>query len=452
MALRAPSLPVPSWLLRRAPRRTVRLRLTLLYGGLFLLAGAVLLTITYVLVANSQAGNNASLVSRPGGGFAVSAGPAGPLAVPGFTQVPPKGAPFLIVAKRAHLPLPSPAQVKQAYYANAKQLKRSFQRVITGVRSSGLHQLLLWSGIGLAIMALASAALGWLMAGRVLRPLRTMTARARRISDHNLHQRLALDGPEDELKELADAFDAVLGRLEGAFDAQRQFVANASHELRTPLTLERAMVEVALADPEADADSLRLTCQRVLATGEQQERLIEGLLTLARSQRGLEENEPLDLREVSGHVLEAFTANRNGDGVSLDSDLGAAAVSGDERLVERLVSNLVDNALRHNVANGWVHVWTGVRGGRPTLCVANSGPTIVPADVDALLEPFRRAGADRARHRDGHGLGLSIVAAIAAAHGARLRASPRAEGGLDVEVSFGVCSECTSGASPAPVT
>jgi signal transduction histidine kinase len=398
---------------------SVRLRLTLLYGGLFLLAGAVLLTITYLLVANQVNGGTATFVTR-NGRLQITVGSAGPLSVPAGGQQ------FV-----------GPGLVAPPSAKDAGALRDTFQKVITGERSNELSQLLMWSGIALGIMALVSAALGWLIAGRVLEPLRTMTARARRISGDNLHERLALDGPEDELKELGDTFDAVLGRLEGAFDAQRRFVANASHELRTPLTLERAMVEVALADPHADAESLRLTCQRVLAAGEQQERLIEGLLTLARSQRGLDENEALDLAEVSSHVLEAFEAGRNGDGCSVASELTAASISGDERLLERLVANLLDNAVRHNVAGGWVRLRTGVHRGRPTLSVSNSGPIIAPGEVDALLEPFRRAGVDRARHRDGHGLGLSIVAAIASAHGAELSARPRGEGGLDVEVSFG---------------
>jgi len=443
MAASSLSLPVPLWLVRRAPRRTVRLRLTLLYGGLFLFAGAVLLTVTYLLVAGNQDVGPATIVTRDGQSF-VFAAPVGEVPVSGFINVQRK------LPAGTNLPLSGAAAVNGAAIGSragppiqfqrppaiAKRLRTTIQRVITGERSSNLHQLLLWSIIALGIMALASAALGWVVAGRVLAPLRTMTARARRISDQNLHERLALDGPEDELKELGDAFDAVLGRLEGAFDAQRRFVANASHELRTPLTLERAMVEVALADPDADADSLRLTCRRVLAAGEQQERLIEGLLTLARSQQGLEDNEPLDLREVSRHVLDAFEANPNGGGLRVESELTKAAISGDERLIERLVANLVDNAIRHNVSGGWVRVWTGVRDGHATLTVSNSGPTIEPADVDALLEPFRRAGPDRARHRDGHGLGLSIVSAIASAHGAMLSAGARSQGGLDVEVSF----------------
>ena len=408
-------------LAERLPRRSVRLRLTLLYGGLFLLTGAILLTITYALVANQVNGGEATFSTR-GGKLQVTVGSAPPL------PIPTGPATFLTRNPGSRIAPPSRGEVIQ--------LRNSLQKVISNERASELRNLLLWSGIALGIMAILSGVLGWLIAGRVLAPLRTMTARAKRISEDNLHERLALDGPEDELKELGDTFDDVLGRLEGAFDAQRRFVANASHELRTPLTLERAMVEVALADPDADAESLRRTCRRVLDAGEQQERLIEGLLTLARSQRGLQENEPLDLREVSSQVLTAFEANRNGDGCSIESELASAAISGDERLLERLLANLLDNAVRHNVPGGWVRVWTGVRDGRSTLGVSNSGPVIAPADLDSLLEPFRRAGTERARHRDGHGLGLSIVAAIASAHGAVLRTRARSEGGMDVEVSF----------------
>ncbi|HWF75080.1 MAG TPA: ATP-binding protein [Solirubrobacteraceae bacterium] len=415
----------------------MRLRLTLLYGGLFLLAGAVLLTITYLLVANQVSGGTATFTTS-GGRLQITVGSVGPLPVPAAART--------VLETGGSLPGPGagpgsgsgPGSGPGVGAEAGRVLRSTFERVIAGEHATELRQLLMWSGIALGFMALASAALGWLIAGRVLAPLRTMTSRARRISSDNLHERLALDGPEDEIKELGDTFDAVLGRLEGAFDAQRRFVANASHELRTPLTLERAMVEVALADPGADAASLRHACRRVLAAGEEQERLIEGLLTLARSQSGLEERELLDLQEISALVLEAFGGRSEGKERTVESELGHAVVSGDGRLLERLVANLLDNAARHNVPGGWVHVWTGVRDGRPMLAVANSGPVIAPGEVDALLEPFRRAGRERTRHRDGHGLGLSIVAAIATAHGATLRARAREGGGLEVAVSFGV--------------
>jgi signal transduction histidine kinase len=299
-------------------------------------------------------------------------------------------------------------------------------------RAAQLDALLTRSGVALGIMALVSIGLGWLMAGRALRPLRTMGARARGISERNLHERLALEGPDDELKELGDTFDGLLSRLENAFESQRRFVANASHELRTPITVERTLVEVALADPCANVESLRATCERVLAAGEGQERLIEALLTLARSQRGLDHSEPLDLAAVTAEVLQKAPV----DGVRVRSELGNARMSGDRALVERLVANLVDNALQHNVPSGWLEAQTGIRDGAPTLRVANTGPAIAPEQAADLIEPFRRLNGDRPRHRRGLGLGLSIVDAIASAHGAALIAKPRPGGGLAVEVRF----------------
>ncbi|HEX4282043.1 MAG TPA: ATP-binding protein, partial [Solirubrobacteraceae bacterium] len=288
------------------------------------------------------------------------------------------------------------------------------------------------------IMALASIGLGWVMAGRALRPVRTMSSRARGISERNLHERLALDGPDDELKELGDTFDGLLARLDAAFESQRRFVANASHELRTPITLERALVEVALSDPNASVDSLRETCRRVLASSEQQERLIEALLTLARSQRGLEHRAPVDLQELTAEVVRSIPSN----GVRIDTKLGAARTTGDSALVERLLVNLVENAVRYNEPDGWVEAWTGSREGKPTLEVSNSGPVVASDQVGELLKPFSRLDGDGAvasrngDGREGLGLGLSIVQAIADAHDAELTTTPRPEGGLTVTVRF----------------
>ncbi len=372
----------------RLPRRTVRLRLTLLYGGLFLISGVVLLAITYLLVARQSGA-----------------------VLPQFqAQIDGQN---ISVAMRAQM------QVQEKAAAVAQ-----------------LHQLLIQSGFALAIMAVASIGLGWLVAGRVLRPLRTITTAARQISASNLDQRLALDGPDDELTELGDTIDGLLGRLEGSFEAQRQFVANASHELRTPLARQRTLVEVALGAPGVTVRSLRATCERVLAAGEQQERLIEALLTLAHGQRGLERKESFDLAAVAGEVLPARHLEAQGRGLHVEALLGTAPASGDPRLAERLAANLVDNALRHNIAEGWVEVTTGTRAGRAVLSVANSGPVVPSAEVDRLFQPFQRLAADRVGHGDGHGLGLSIVQAIAAAHGATLSARPQPGGGLDVQVSF----------------
>jgi signal transduction histidine kinase len=382
---------------RWLPRRSVRLRLTLLYGALFLIAGAALLGITYALVAN-QTGKKTVVFQ-------------------GKVRQPGKAVGTRTLSIKPGAAIPGRSAIQYG------------ERVARDTRSQQLRELLTWSGVGLGGMALVSIALGWLMAGRVLRPLRTMTATTRRISEDNLHERLALTGPNDELKELGDTIDELLARLDSAFEAQRRFVANASHELRTPLTYERAMIEVALADPAANEESLREVCRRVLAAGEQQERVIEALLTLARSQRGLDRREPFDLAALA----EAAIANVE---LPVDADLRPAPAAGDPRLAERLVCNLVDNASRHNVPGGWVRVSTAGDGERSRLRISNSGPTIAPGEVDALLEPFRRAAPERSAHGHGHGLGLSIAASIAAAHGATLRLRARPEGGLEVEVSF----------------
>jgi signal transduction histidine kinase len=426
------------------PRRTIRLRLTLLYGGLFLLAGAGLLAITYGLVAgggsesrsvfvgNAAGTGTAQLPAVPPGFGAARHGTGQASGTVIYQQKTSSGA---VVEFRAYEGKVN-ATLQQVNSALRSVTTKANQQ-IAEVKGAQLSRLLTESGIALAIMALASIGLGWLMAGRALRPVRTMSSRARGISERNLHERLSLDGPDDELKELANTFDGLLGRLEAAFESQRRFVANASHELRTPITLERALVEVALADPNPTIDSLRDTCRRVLTASEQQERLIEALLTLARSQRGLETRGPVDLGEVSAEVVRAIPS----DGLRLDTDFGEAVTTGDPAMVERLVSNLVENAVRYNRPDGWVTAWTGMRNGRPTVEVANAGPPVDGAQLDELLKPFVRAngnGNGNGRLHDGHGLGLglSIVQAISDAHGARLSLTAPPEGGLRVTVAF----------------
>ena len=384
----------------RLPQRSVRLQLTLLYGTLFLVSGAGLLAINYVLVRARYTDN-----------FFVVAG----------TKVSDAGG---VVTAGAPPPVGA-VMSKQALIAGAENTS-----------TAALHQLLLQSGIALGIMAIASIWLGWLIAGRALRPLRTITNAARDISASNLHRRLALKGPDDEVKQLANTFDDLLGRLEASFDAQRQFVANASHELRTPLTLERTLVEVALADPDATVDTLRATCERVLAAGEQQERLIEGLLTLSRSQRGLDHREPFDLAAVAAEVVETRRPEAEARGLQIDARFEPARSSGDPRLGERLVANLVDNAARHNVPGGRVEIATATRGGKAVLTVINTGPVIRPDDLDRLYQPFQRLDTDRNGDQDGLGLGLSIVHAIAAAHGASLVTRAQPDGGLNIAVTF----------------
>ena len=427
-----PPPPPPSRFRFRAPR-TVRLRLTLLYVGLFLASAACLLVITYFLVAQQLPGTVTLRTS--GGGTAGTSSQV----VTGGTGAG-AGAGTGACAPPADGTLPTVAQMNDCV-----------QQAAAGLRNDTLDQLLIESGIALGIMAVASVGLGWLMAGRVLSPLRTITAAARRISARSLHQRIAMSGPDDELKELGDTFDQLLGRLDASFRAQRQFVANASHELRTPLARQRTLLEVALRDKQATNASLRTACERALAAGEQQERLIAALLTLARGERGLDAFEPFDLGALATGALAGVRDEAEARGVTVTADLGAAPALGDSRLAEQLAANLADNAIRYNVAGGQVEIGTGDRDGRAFLAVSNTGPVIPPDQLGRLFQPFQRldpgragrGGSDGGTGRDGGGpergglgLGLAIVSAIAAAHGAELRAVTRAAGGLTVEVVF----------------
>jgi signal transduction histidine kinase len=293
-----------------------------------------------------------------------------------------------------------------------------------------LDRILAASAAGLAVMVGVAIVLGWLIAGRFLRPLRTITATARDISASNLHRRLGRTGRRDEFTELAGTLDELFERLEAAFEAQRHFVANASHELRTPLTAERTLLQVALADPDATPETLRAACRDVLALGAAQERLIDALLTLASGEQVITEHESVDLAELARRVL----ATRGESDIKIDAALAAAPTTGDPRLLESLVANLVDNALRHNAPGGRVEIATSADLGRARLTVRNTGPVIPPDEVERLFQPFQRLGGPRVRHDGGHGLGLAIVRAIAGAHGATLAARPRAGGGLEIEV------------------
>lgn len=407
----------------RLPRRTVRLRLTVIYASLFLASGTGLLAITYVLVRHATDST-----------FAVKLGNGQQVFVSG-TSSRPKPQAFqrgFSISTRAGPDGPPPGLTPQRLEQQARQL----QSLAVAQHNTELRQLLEKSGIALAWMSALSIFLGWLAAGRALRPLRTLNERAREITATSLHKRLALTGPDDEVKQLANTFDDLLGRLDAAFQAQRQFVANASHELRTPLARAQTLAEVALADPEASVPSLKASHERVLAAGRQQEQLIEALLTLARSERGLDRREPFDLAEIATALLAARRAEIAERGLTVETDLAPADATGDPRLAERLVANLIDNALRHNRDGGRVEISTAAEGDRVTLAIANSGPRIDPTDVERLFQPFQRLGADRTDHGDGVGLGLSIVNAITSAHGATLAAQARPEGGLAVQITF----------------
>jgi signal transduction histidine kinase len=412
----------------RHPQTTVRWRLTLLYAGMFLVCGAALLAVTYTLVSHAGTGSGVVAIGPPPGGaagLARSFSSGGPIQV----HTRPQGA-FVVKGKSVSVP---PNVSKLLGSATGQEVVRIVGRQ---QQIADLHQLEIESAIALAIMAIISAVLGWYVAGRVLRPLRTITVAAQEISEANLHRRLALPGPRDELRTLADTIDGLLERLQDAFDAQRRFVANASHELRTPLTAVRALLEMVISDPHATVHTFRETCREALDESEQQEQLIDALLALAQGERGLDRRDPANLALIVDDVLRTHQAEADARHLHLDVMLDSAAISGDRRLIARLVSNLVQNAIRHNITDGDVQVRVGTRAGLVYLTVANTGPAVPAGEIERLLQPFQRLGADRRGHREGFGLGLSIVAAITAAHDAQLDVRPGERGGLHIDVSF----------------
>ncbi len=374
------------------PRPTARLRLTLLYGCLFTLSGAALLGFTYWLFDRAT----------------------------GRLRWFPK-----LQGHESLSCLRTDLHCEKLVHAWIAR------------HALDLQTLLTQSGVALAIMAVLAFALGWLVAGRVLRPVRAITATAHRISATSLHERLDLHGPDDEFKELADTLNDLFGRLEASFTAQRHFVANASHELRTPLTLERTLLQVALRNPATTTEQWRSTGRDLLESGIHQELLLEALLTLATSEAGTGNREPADLSEAAAASLRAAGPEAERQQLRLETSLHPAPVAGDPNLIERLAVNLVDNAVRHNTRGGAIQLTTSQQDGQAVICVANTGPVIPPAEVARLFRPFERLGASRGGGNGaGHGLGLSIVAAIADAHGAKVAAHAQPEGGLRVQVSF----------------
>jgi signal transduction histidine kinase len=383
---------------------TIRVRLTVLYGGMFLLAGMVLLGVTYLLMKQSLDSQHAT----SGVALRLPTGATGGGAA----------APLVELADGPPVSLDEAANI-----INQRQVE--FQ-------NETLNSLLTQGGIALLAVGLVALAFGWLMAERALRPVHEITATARRVAaaasaHRGLGERIALAGPHDEIKELADTFDDMLERLNRSFDGQRRFVANASHELRTPLAINRALIDVAVTRPDASPDLQRLG-EALVAVNSRHERLMDGLLTLAESENDVTDATPVDLRDVAVHVLDQTPSN----GASVRRELAPTPTAGDPILLERLVQNLVDNAVRHNQPDGWFEVCTGVRDQQATVTVTNTGPVVAPYDVEAIFEPFRRLGGDRVRSERGFGLGLSIVRAVARAHGGEVRADPRPGGGLVV--------------------
>ncbi|MFE8989666.1 sensor histidine kinase [Streptomyces collinus] len=391
-----PRRPVPPfpWL-----RPTIRIRLTLLYGGMFLIAGILLLSIIYLLAA--QALNVGSEL------------------------------PFKIVEGKVTSDICNlPDQASPAEFNNA------MNHCVNEQRQNALDNLLSRSLLALLGLAVIAFAFGYAMAGRVLSPLGRITRTARAVAGSDLSRRIELDGPDDELKELADTFDDMLERLQRAFTAQQRFVGNASHELRTPLAINRTLLEVHLSDPSAPTELQQLG-KTLLATNERSEQLVEGLLLLARSDNQIVERGPVDLAEVAEQAIDQVRGEAAGKGVSIRGEQKPAVVQGNGVLLERIALNLVQNAVRYNVAeDGWVEVTTDVQHGQAVLVVANTGPVVPAYEIDNLFEPFRRLRTERTGSDKGVGLGLSIVRSVARAHGGHIYAQPREGGGLVMRVTL----------------
>ncbi|WP_335979005.1 sensor histidine kinase [Streptomyces sp. CA2R106] len=393
----APAENRPPWL-----RPTIRIRLTVLYGGMFLIAGVVLLWIIYLLAA----------------------------------QAIHKGAelPFEIAGIQIRSVAGSCVQVTPQ--TTNDQVINAINACMQHQRDEALGTLLKRSLLALIGLAVVAFAFGYVMAGRVLAPLGRITRTARGVVGSDLKRRIELDGPDDELKELADTFDGMLDRLERSFTAQRRFVANASHELRTPLAINRTLLEVQLADPNASPDLQQLG-KTLLATNERSEQLVEGLLLLARSENEIVDRKPVDLAEAASRALEQSRGEAADKGVALRESLAPAVVQGNGVLLERIALNLVQNAVRYNVSEGgWVDVTTSAEHGQALLVVANTGPVVPAYEVDNMFEPFRRLRTERTGSDKGVGLGLSIVRSVARAHGGVIAAEPREGGGLVMRVAI----------------
>lgn len=400
----------------RRVRPTIRLRLALLYGGLVLLAGVVLLAVTYTLVASRRA---LTLIWTNKGL---------PNPAQGTPTFPKSG--FVLHFQWGALPLPKslpPGKLQDILHQTV-----SYQQAVD------MHQLLTQGSLALAVVAVLALVAGWLVAGRILRPLQVMTTTARRLSSESPGGRIGLVGPRDELKNLADTFDALLDRLDAALAAEKRFVANVSHELRTPLAIQKTLLEVGLSDPHADVESLRKMAGQIWDVNQRSRRLIDGLLELARSEQGVQVRESVNLASVVHDAIEAALPEATTLGLRMEPRLQTVTVRGDRVLLERMAGNLIENAVRYNIAEGWLEVETRAEGDRAILTVVNTGPVFEQSEVAALFEPFRRGVQERTNSARGAGLGLSIVRAVAAAHRGTVQATARPEGGLLVAVTLPV--------------
>jgi len=403
----------------RWPPQTFRVRLALLFAALFLAAGAALLGITYALVASI------------------------PVKVPPVTNAQAKLAFHCKLGKGSHPKETEPLLSSQCAHALSAV---GAEQAAVEQRNQTLEHLLAYSLAALGVMTVVSGGVGWLLAGRVLRPVSSITAAARRASEQHLGERLALTGPHDELRELADTFDQMLERLDAAFASQRRFVADASHELRTPLTVMRTAIEVTMAKPARTPEQLEVMAAKVARSAAQAEALIEALLTLAASEQAQAGPELVDLATAAEDAAEAAAARARDLDLRVDTGLVAAPACGNRLLLERMVGNLVDNAVRHNIPGGWVSINTGTGEQRAWFEIANSGPVIPEELVPSLFEPFRRV-EERTSTRDGAGLGLAIVRSIGTAHGASVEAHSLPAGGLRIMVTLPAAGD---GQGPGP--
>ncbi|GGX06935.1 MULTISPECIES: sensor histidine kinase [Streptomyces] len=405
--------PKPTWDPRRSEppfpwlRPTIRIRLTLLYGGMFLIAGILLLSIIYLLAAQAINTGNEPLFKIVGGAE---------------LKVTSDNCPAINNASNLTYP----------------QFNDAVSACIDDQRRVALDDLLSRSLLALLGLAIIAFAFGYAMAGRVLSPLGRITRTARAVAGSDLSRRIELDGPDDELKELADTFDDMLERLQRAFTAQQRFVGNASHELRTPLAINRTLLEVHLSDPNAPVELQQLG-KTLLATNERSEQLVEGLLLLARSDNQIVERKPVDLAEVAEQAVDQVHAEAEAKGVVIRGEQKTAVVQGNGVLLERIALNLVQNAVRYNVPeDGWVEVTTEIQHGQAVLVVSNTGPVVPAYEIDNLFEPFRRLRTERTGSDKGVGLGLSIVRSVVRAHGGHISAQPREGGGLVMRVTLSV--------------
>lgn len=417
-------------------RSTIRARLTSFYGVMFVLCGILLLVVSFAMVRSSlvsQEGNTDQLVIERYGYSQNQVKAFYSLPVP-----PAKNAPVAATAGSDDISSGFGAVSGTGTADNPKNVGDVIVGVQQDMRADTLHQLVVGFSVALAIAAFASVLVGWFAAGRALAPVGRLTAKAQKLSEANLHQRIGSDGPQDELKELADTLDGMLGRLEVAFNAQRNFAANVSHELRTPLSIIRAEADVALLAPDVTDRESHLA-ESVIDAVDRTEALLDSLLALARSESTMNERTEVDLAELAGDVVSERIEAANAAHVLLDLDLesdpGDAPIEGDRWLLERLVANLVDNGIHHNIEGGWVKVSVERSNGDGVLRVSNSGEALTAEQVTDIMQPFRRAAGETG---PGYGLGMTIVQSVAKAHDGSVEVAPRPGGGLDVTVQLPV--------------